>query len=157
MIKVCWHLVFWCTSCRSFVNNVWYIKILSPEDIQKMGEQAIESLGPSSGQRLNNNTGAESHDIASGLGSLEYWDNNNFKNVFSFRVKDDYYMFVTSTCLNTNMIPNMLCINVCSTFTIIIIIIICTRIVEFFINKKKEEVRNLGQTFVPVCNLCTES
>lgn len=41
-----------------------------------MGEQAIESLGPSSGQgqRLNN-TGAESHDIVSGLpslGSLEY-------------------------------------------------------------------------------------
>jgi hypothetical protein len=40
---------------ESFVNNVWYIKILSPEDIQKMGEQAIESLGPSSGQRPNNN------------------------------------------------------------------------------------------------------
>ncbi|GAU32060.1 hypothetical protein TSUD_214150 [Trifolium subterraneum] len=58
----------------SFVNNVWYIKILSPEDIQKMGEQAIESLGPSSGQRPNN-TGAESHDIVSGLpslGSLDY-------------------------------------------------------------------------------------
>jgi len=64
----------WITSCRSFVNNVWYIKILSPEDIQKMGEEAIESLGPSSGQRMNN-TGAESHDIVSGLpslGSLEY-------------------------------------------------------------------------------------
>ncbi|AES99073.1 putative transcription factor ARF family [Medicago truncatula] len=59
---------------ESFVNNVWYIKILSPEDIQKMGEEAIESLGPSSGQRMNN-TGAESHDIVSGLpslGSLEY-------------------------------------------------------------------------------------
>ncbi|MED6150080.1 Auxin response factor 8 [Stylosanthes scabra] len=27
---------------KSFVNNVWYIKILSPEDIQKMGE-AVES------------------------------------------------------------------------------------------------------------------
>ncbi|XP_027369127.1 auxin response factor 8-like isoform X3 [Abrus precatorius] len=59
---------------ESFVNNVWYIKILSPEDIQKMGEQAVESLGPSSGQRLNS-TGAESHEIVSGLpsiGSLEY-------------------------------------------------------------------------------------
>jgi len=56
------------------VNNVWYIKILSPEDIQKMGEQAVESLGPSSGQRLNS-TGADSHEIVSGLpsiGSLEY-------------------------------------------------------------------------------------
>ncbi|XP_061347988.1 auxin response factor 8-like isoform X1 [Gastrolobium bilobum] len=59
---------------ESFVNNVWYIKILSPEEMQKMGEQAIESLGPSSGERLNS-TGAESHDIVSGLpsiGSLEY-------------------------------------------------------------------------------------
>ncbi|XP_029130370.1 auxin response factor 8 isoform X2 [Cajanus cajan] len=54
---------------ESFVNNVWYIKILSPEDIQKMGEQAEES-----GQRLNS-TGADSHEIVSGLpsiGSLEY-------------------------------------------------------------------------------------
>ncbi|KAK7276162.1 hypothetical protein RIF29_17297 [Crotalaria pallida] len=59
---------------ESFVNNVWYIKILSPEDIQKMGEQAVESLGPSSGQRMNS-TGAESQDIVSGLpsiGSLDY-------------------------------------------------------------------------------------
>ncbi|KAI4307727.1 hypothetical protein L6164_030883 [Bauhinia variegata] len=43
---------------ESFVNNVWYIKILSPEDIQKMGEQQPES-----------------HDLVSGLpsvGSLEY-------------------------------------------------------------------------------------
>nr|KYP76045.1 Auxin response factor 8 [Cajanus cajan] len=57
---------------ESFVNNVWYIKILSPEDIQKMGEQAVESLALSSGQRLN---GAESQDIVSGppsIGSLEY-------------------------------------------------------------------------------------
>ncbi|KAH1061826.1 hypothetical protein GLYMA_02G239600v4 [Glycine max] len=59
---------------ESFVNNVWYIKILSPEDIHKMGEQALESLGPSPGQRLNS-TGADSHEIVSGLpsiGSLEY-------------------------------------------------------------------------------------
>lgn len=64
----------WISFSRSFVNNVWYIKILSPEDIQKMGEQAVESLGPSSGQRLNS-TGADSHEIVSGLpsiGSLEY-------------------------------------------------------------------------------------
>ncbi|KAK7301971.1 hypothetical protein RJT34_12848 [Clitoria ternatea] len=59
---------------ESFVNNVWYIKILSPEDIQKMGEQAVESLALGSGQRLNG-TGAESEDIVSGppsIGSLEY-------------------------------------------------------------------------------------
>ncbi|XP_011038345.1 PREDICTED: auxin response factor 8-like [Populus euphratica] len=29
-----------------FVNNVWYIKILSPEDVLKMGEQGFESSGP---------------------------------------------------------------------------------------------------------------
>ncbi|XP_057430376.1 auxin response factor 8-like [Lotus japonicus] len=60
---------------ESFVNNVWYIKILSPEDIQKMGEdQALESIAPSSGQRLNGSV-AESHLIVSGppsIGSLEY-------------------------------------------------------------------------------------
>ncbi|CAJ1960705.1 unnamed protein product [Sphenostylis stenocarpa] len=59
---------------ESFVNNVWYIKILSPEDIQKMGEQAVESLALGSGQRLNG-AGAESQDIVSGppsIGSLEY-------------------------------------------------------------------------------------
>ncbi|GAU44115.1 hypothetical protein TSUD_124020 [Trifolium subterraneum] len=59
---------------ESFVNNVWYIKILSPEDIQKMGEQAVETLALGSGQRLNG-TG-ESHHIVSGqppsIGSLEY-------------------------------------------------------------------------------------
>ncbi|KAG5093691.1 hypothetical protein JHK84_049279 [Glycine max] len=58
---------------ESFVNNVWYIKILSPEDIQKMGEQAVESLALGSGQRLNG-TGAESQDIVSGppsIGSLD--------------------------------------------------------------------------------------
>ncbi|XP_061339131.1 auxin response factor 8-like isoform X3 [Gastrolobium bilobum] len=57
---------------ESFVNNVWYIKILSLEDIQKMGEQ--EALALSSGQRLNG-SGAESHDIVSvptSIGSFEY-------------------------------------------------------------------------------------
>lgn len=59
---------------ESFVNNVWYIKILSPEDIQKMGDQAVEMHGLGSGQRLNG-TG-ESHHIVSGqppsIGSLDY-------------------------------------------------------------------------------------
>lgn len=65
------------TSGRSFVNNVWYIKILSPEDIQKMGGQAVESLGPNAGQRVNSST-VESQNIVSGfpsMSSLEYWDN----------------------------------------------------------------------------------
>ncbi|CAL0307678.1 unnamed protein product [Lupinus luteus] len=59
---------------ESFVNNVWYIKILSPGDIRTTEEQAEESIRPSSGQRMNSN-GAESQDIVSGLpslGSLEY-------------------------------------------------------------------------------------
>ncbi|KAL5076974.1 hypothetical protein RYX36_015958 [Vicia faba] len=60
---------------ESFVNNVWYIEILSPEDIQKkMGEEAVETLALGSGQRLNG-TG-ESHHVVSGqppsIGSLEY-------------------------------------------------------------------------------------
>ncbi|XP_010551627.1 PREDICTED: auxin response factor 8-like isoform X2 [Tarenaya hassleriana] len=29
---------------ESFVNNVWYIKILSPEDVQKMGENGVGSF-----------------------------------------------------------------------------------------------------------------
>ncbi|KAI9118661.1 hypothetical protein K1719_010993 [Acacia pycnantha] len=59
---------------ESFVNNVWYIKILSPEDIMKMGEQSVESsLGPNGGQRMNSST-AESQDLSGfpSMGSLEY-------------------------------------------------------------------------------------
>ncbi|KAJ6684153.1 AUXIN RESPONSE FACTOR 4-RELATED [Salix viminalis] len=39
--------------CRLFVNNVWYIKILSPEDILKMGEQGVESSGTNAMQRMS--------------------------------------------------------------------------------------------------------
>lgn len=38
---------------EAFVSNVWCIKILSPEDVQKMGEQGVESFSPSSGQGAN--------------------------------------------------------------------------------------------------------
>ncbi|KAJ7960002.1 Auxin response factor [Quillaja saponaria] len=48
---------------ESFVNNVWYIKILSPEDVQKMGEQAVDSFSPNAGQRLNT-AGGQSQDLA---------------------------------------------------------------------------------------------
>ncbi|GAY33382.1 hypothetical protein CUMW_007000 [Citrus unshiu] len=53
---------------EAFVSNVWYIKILSPEDVQKMGEQGVESFSPSSGQRANSrgNCGRDP------VGSLEY-------------------------------------------------------------------------------------
>ncbi|KAJ6370755.1 hypothetical protein OIU77_001294 [Salix suchowensis] len=36
-----------------FVNNVWYIKILSPEDILKMGEQGVESSGTNAMQSMS--------------------------------------------------------------------------------------------------------
>lgn len=59
--------------CSAFVNNVWYIKILSPDDVHKMGEQAVESFSPHVAQRLNN--GGEVQDLVPGLpspGMLEY-------------------------------------------------------------------------------------
>ncbi|KAF2314775.1 hypothetical protein GH714_033520 [Hevea brasiliensis] len=36
---------------EAFVNNVWYIKILTPEDVQKMGEQGLESFSPNERMR----------------------------------------------------------------------------------------------------------
>ncbi|KAK6127536.1 hypothetical protein DH2020_038739 [Rehmannia glutinosa] len=58
---------------EAFVNNVWYIKILSPEDVLKLGKQEAESLsGGSSVERMNS---ADAQNLVSGLpslGSLEY-------------------------------------------------------------------------------------
>lgn len=59
---------------ESFVNNVSYIKILSPEDVQKLGKQGSESGSPNAGPRISN-SGADGRGQASGvtsLGSLEY-------------------------------------------------------------------------------------
>ncbi|XP_077221193.1 auxin response factor 12-like [Tasmannia lanceolata] len=59
---------------EAFVNNVWYIKILSPEDVQKLGEQEFESLNPSGAQKLSN-TSCEARNLVSGItsvGSFEY-------------------------------------------------------------------------------------
>ncbi|KAI3462268.1 hypothetical protein Pfo_018931 [Paulownia fortunei] len=39
---------------EAFVNNVWYIKILSPEDVLKLGKQEAESLSRSEVERINN-------------------------------------------------------------------------------------------------------
>ncbi|KAI5591257.1 hypothetical protein POPTR_004G078200v4 [Populus trichocarpa] len=36
-----------------FVNNVWYIKILSPEDVLKLGEQGVEPSGPNAVHRMS--------------------------------------------------------------------------------------------------------
>lgn len=60
--------------CSAFVNNVWYIKILSPEDVQKLGKQELEPLSQNAGERMNSN-GNDDRDLLSGLpslGSLEY-------------------------------------------------------------------------------------
>lgn len=50
------------------MNNVWYIKILSPEDVLKLGEQGVESFNPSSGQRMS----SCSNGVRDPVGSLEY-------------------------------------------------------------------------------------
>ncbi|KAM7515955.1 hypothetical protein LguiA_005538 [Lonicera macranthoides] len=61
----------------AFVNNVWYIKILSPEDVQKLGMQEdVEPFGGNAGERMTTGSGVGgSRDLLSGLpslGSLEY-------------------------------------------------------------------------------------
>nr|GEZ14065.1 hypothetical protein [Tanacetum cinerariifolium] len=38
----------------AFVNSVWYIKILSPEDVQKLGKQELETFNQNSGERTGN-------------------------------------------------------------------------------------------------------
>lgn len=60
---------------RAFVNNVWCIKILSPEDVQKLGKEEVESLNHGALERINSNNSADGRDFMSGLpsiGSLEY-------------------------------------------------------------------------------------
>ncbi|KAL7135295.1 hypothetical protein ABFS83_11G084200 [Erythranthe nasuta] len=58
---------------EAFVNNVWYIKILSPEDVMKLGKEEAESLNLSStDERINN---ADAQTLIPGLpslGSLDY-------------------------------------------------------------------------------------
>lgn len=57
------------------MNNVWYIKILSPEDVQKLGKQEAESLARSTAERTNSSGAADGRDMASrfpSLGSLEF-------------------------------------------------------------------------------------
>ncbi|KAK6927794.1 AUX/IAA domain [Dillenia turbinata] len=58
----------------SFVNNVWYIKILSPEDVQKLGKPGSESFAPNACQRMSS-ADSDAQDLVSGLpsvGSLDY-------------------------------------------------------------------------------------
>ncbi|XP_073060738.1 auxin response factor 8-like isoform X2 [Primulina eburnea] len=56
----------------AFVNNVWYIKILSPEDMQKLGKQDAGTLSTNAVETVGNN---DANDVVSStptLGSLEY-------------------------------------------------------------------------------------
>jgi hypothetical protein len=39
---------------REFVNSVWYIKILSPQEVQQMGKRGLELLNSFPIQRLSN-------------------------------------------------------------------------------------------------------
>lgn len=54
---------------RAFVNNVWYIKILSPEDVHKLGREEAESLNRRTDERIND---ADAQNRISSLPSLEY-------------------------------------------------------------------------------------
>ncbi|XP_010250613.1 PREDICTED: auxin response factor 8 isoform X2 [Nelumbo nucifera] len=59
---------------ESFVNNVWYIKILSPEDVQKLGKQEVDALS-SNGDQRHSNSSYDVRNFTSGIssvGSLEY-------------------------------------------------------------------------------------
>lgn len=57
------------------MNNVWYIKILSPEDVQKLGKQDVESYGQNAAGERMNSGGADGRDLTGlppSLGSFEY-------------------------------------------------------------------------------------
>ncbi|PWA40603.1 hypothetical protein CTI12_AA558890 [Artemisia annua] len=51
----------------AFVNSVWYIKILSPEDVQQLGKQEVESFGQNSGERIHSVSG-----LPPSMGSLDF-------------------------------------------------------------------------------------
>ncbi|KAL5793581.1 hypothetical protein ACOSP7_002175 [Xanthoceras sorbifolium] len=66
---------------QEFVNNVWYIKILSPLEVQQMGKEGLSSVSSVPGQRVSNNNcddylsrqelRSSSNGVAS-MGSLDY-------------------------------------------------------------------------------------
>ncbi|KAL5984671.1 Arf8p [Asimina triloba] len=63
----------WECYAKAFVNNVWYIKILSPEDVLKLGKQD-DALSPIGGQKLSNGT-LDVRSLVNGIpsvGSLDY-------------------------------------------------------------------------------------
>ncbi|KAL0396248.1 UNVERIFIED_CONTAM: hypothetical protein Scaly_0073200 [Sesamum calycinum] len=56
----------------AFVNNVWYIKILSPEDVLRLGKEEAESLSRSAVERIHNDNTQNPVCGLPSLGSLEY-------------------------------------------------------------------------------------
>ncbi|KAL0396242.1 UNVERIFIED_CONTAM: Auxin response factor 8 [Sesamum calycinum] len=57
---------------EAFVNNVWYIKILSPEDVLRLGKEEAESLSRSAVERIHNDDTQNPVCGLPSLGSLEY-------------------------------------------------------------------------------------
>ncbi|XP_071702320.1 auxin response factor 8-like [Rutidosis leptorrhynchoides] len=59
---------------EAFLNSVWYIKILSPEDVQQLGKQEVESFDQNSTERINNvrNNGTDLSGLPPSIGSLEF-------------------------------------------------------------------------------------
>ncbi|KAI7734294.1 hypothetical protein M8C21_012197, partial [Ambrosia artemisiifolia] len=41
---------------EAFVNSVWYIKILSPEDVQNLGKQELDNFSQNSSERIGNDS-----------------------------------------------------------------------------------------------------
>nr|XP_043631345.1 auxin response factor 8-like [Erigeron canadensis] len=59
---------------EAFVNSVWYIKILSPEDVQKLGKQELETFSQTSSERMNS-VGNDVRDLSGlppSMGSLGF-------------------------------------------------------------------------------------
>ncbi|PWA41413.1 auxin response factor 8 [Artemisia annua] len=56
---------------EAFVNSVWYIKILSPEDVQKLGKQELETFNQNSGERTGND-GRKVSGLPPSIGSLDF-------------------------------------------------------------------------------------
>ncbi|KAK9064966.1 hypothetical protein SSX86_016349 [Deinandra increscens subsp. villosa] len=53
---------------EAFVNSVWYIKILSPQDVLQLGKHEVESFGQNSGEQVNRDISVH----PPSMGSLEF-------------------------------------------------------------------------------------
>ena len=75
------YFIYRSVRARAFVNSVWCIKILSPQDVQQAGKHGLELLNSVPRQRLSNSgcddyaSPEESRNLSSGItsvGSLDY-------------------------------------------------------------------------------------